>query len=70
MKCKNCKWFIPANHIFDTRKNYNTCDNPNFVYVGSSPVPDHGLGYWDYESYSAGFYVGEEFGCIHWRAKE
>lgn len=21
---------------------------------------------WDYESYCAGVYVGEKFGCIHW----
>lgn len=24
---------------------------------------------WDYESYSAGCYVGPKFGCIHWEAK-
>jgi hypothetical protein len=25
---------------------------------------------WDYEGYSAGVYVGEKFGCIHWVKKE
>ena len=24
---------------------------------------------WDYEGYSAGTYVGENFGCIHWEKK-
>jgi len=25
---------------------------------------------WDYEGYSAGVYVGVNFGCIHWMKKE
>ena len=25
---------------------------------------------WDYEGYSAGVYVGQKFGCIHWIAKD
>lgn len=56
--CKNCEhWFK------DTR----TCDSTAFVYTGNGePMPNYGLGYWDTDSYHAGFQTGENFGCIHW----
>jgi len=66
MYCKDCKYFRPARDGYDAEKNNNTCDNDKFFieYIGQV-TPHNALVYWDYEGYSAGFYVGEEFGCIH-----
>ena len=68
--CKSCKHFTRMESDFD--KQYHgahagTCDSEKFIYEGE--VPKDGLSYWDYESYSAGFHVGEDFGCIHFEAK-
>lgn len=47
------------------------CSNPAFVYTGEGDeVPFNGLGYWDYESYQAGFRVGCNFGCIHFERRQ
>ena len=39
-----------------------TCKSDRFVY--DEKTPKDGLHYWDYESYSAGFDTGEDFGCV------
>ena len=60
--CKYCKYFDGA----------SGCNSDKFVYVGvfeDAEMSEDGLGYWDYESYAAGFNVGERFGCIHWEEK-
>lgn len=56
--CKNCKYFSK-----DKDENYGDCVNEHFVYDETTPI--NGLMYADYEGYAANFYVGEEFGCIH-----
>lgn len=56
--CKNCKYFLK-----DEDNNYGDCENAHFVYDETTPI--NGLMYVDYEGYAANFYVGEEFGCIH-----
>lgn len=63
MRCKDCKYFTRSEKGMN-----NFCHNPKFVY--QDVKEDDQLAYWDYESYSAGFYVGENFGCIHFEAKE
>jgi len=57
--CKNC-----------THWEKNNCDCDKFVYEGYDEPPIDGLVYWDYESYSAGFETGEQFGCIHFKRGE
>jgi len=70
--CKNCAFFVKA---LDPKSKYsyeneNKCISPKFVYVtynGETPID--GLGYWDAECWKAGFYVGENFGCIHFNKR-
>lgn len=46
------------------------CSCPKFVYTGREDnYPRDGLEYCDYECYSAGFRTGEDFGCVHFKAK-
>jgi hypothetical protein len=68
--CKNCEYFkYSDDKIY--QKHQGECSNPNFIYTGDGgEVAINGLGYWDCESYYAGFDVGEEFGCIHFKEKE
>ena len=71
MRCKNCiHW---KEHVDDESVLFGgVCDSEKFVYEGccteEEPEED-GLKYFDYEGYSAGFYTGPEFGCIHFREK-
>lgn len=62
MRCKDCKFFTRAKKGME-----HSCKNPKFVYEDIEE--DDQLAYWDYESYSAGFNVGENFGCIHFEIK-
>ena len=65
--CKNCTFFKYNKYL----KNEHDCSNPHFKYTGDLSEPNSDdLGYSDYEGYSAGFSVGEDFGCIHWKQKE
>lgn len=57
-KC-SCEKFLNANK--DYHKIYD--ENDNFIREKDT------LEYWDYESYSCGFDVGEDFGCIHFKEK-
>ena len=61
MRCKNCRHFTRAKEGIE-----HSCNSPKFVYEDIKE--DDQLGYWDYEGYSAGFNVGENFGCIHFEA--
>ena len=62
MRCKDCKFFTRAKKGME-----HSCKNPKFVYEDIEE--DDQLAYWDYGSYSAGFNVGENFGCIHFEMK-
>ena len=68
-RCGTCENFRRYTDAFDVEyhgKHAGTCNSDKFVYdEGHQPPPD-GLRYWDYEGYSAGFAVGDQFGCIHW----
>lgn len=75
IKCKNCKYFIRNNIDNGWGNNkYGSCNCDKFVYGGSYEKEKVGqndrLFYEDFESYSAGFEVGENFGCIHWEKNE
>lgn len=74
--CKNCKYWKRDCDL----ECYGTCDNPSFEYESAycyerhkkeqdKPILKNKLFYMDYESYSAGFETGEEFGCIHFENK-
>ena len=47
-------------------KHAGRCNSDKFIYDEDTKPPMDGLRYWDSEGYSAGFEVGENFGCIHW----
>ena len=76
MKCKNCiHW---KKHEPEGKNNYlifgGDCDSEKFVYDGmdthfDKDPDDDMMQYFDYEGYSAGFYTGPEFGCIHFKEK-
>lgn len=58
--CNKCKHFKPS----DYDKGFGDCALMGDCNEG---MTDDTRAYgWDYESYSAGVYVGENFGCIHW----
>ncbi len=60
-RCNTCKFWTREKDTI-----IGDCICPKFVYSGDGQSPDtDGLGYWDYESYKAGFDTGQEFGCIH-----
>ena len=68
MYCKNCKFFkidrVEHNNI--TR---GYCLSSKFKFSFELESED-GLIYHDCEDYSAGLYVGEFFGCVHFKEKE
>jgi hypothetical protein len=58
--CDKCAHYTPAK--WD--EGFGDCDLMDDANDGK---PDNARAYgWDYEGYSAGVYVGEKFGCIHW----
>ena len=69
MYCKDCKYYneMPRRH---DEVNHGRCDSKKFVESNNHISGDDALYYWDYESYSAEFEVGEMFGCIHFKIKE
>ena len=71
--CKNCKHWKRMTDAFDVSYHgpaAGNCLSHKFVYSPQdNKVPADGLEYYDAESYSAGFYTGENFGCIHWAAR-
>lgn len=71
--CGSCKHWKRVSEPFDIEyhgAHTGTCKSKSFVYQQRGEVPVNGLAYYDYESYSAGFYTGEAFGCIHWKKKD
>jgi len=72
-KCKNCKYFTPADFVV---MNHNKCRNSSFIYevLDWKPLMDKAhsdsLYYFDDDERAAGFYPGENFGCIHWEEKK
>jgi hypothetical protein len=71
-RCKNCANFTHYSDSWDVEyrgAHAGVCRSDKFLYSDSPQVARDGLRYWDFEGYSAGFEVGEAFGCIHWVAK-
>ena len=63
-KCGKCENYTPSK--WD--EGFGDCDLMDDANDGK---PDNTRAYgWDYEGYSAGVYVGVNFGCIHWMKKE
>jgi hypothetical protein len=71
--CKTCRNFV-TDELID--KSFGTCllmgDANDYDFYSDKttlkPWTDRCYG-WDYESYKAGTYVGENFGCIHWEKR-
>jgi hypothetical protein len=65
--CKNCVSFETK----EKNGKFGSCYNEKLAYGEEvKDRKDDMLIYYDYESYDAGFYVGINFGCIHWEGKE
>ena len=67
--CGSCTHWKRVSESFDIKyhgAHTGECKSENFVYQQHGEVPVNGLAYYDCEGYSAGFYTGEAFGCIHW----
>lgn len=78
MYCKDCKFykFDRVDQILDDELyrvkmeiNRGTCNNNNLRF-GWELENDSQLIYHDSEDYSAALYVGELFGCVHFKEKE
>ena len=64
-RCVTCRFWerlVEGEHL-------GLCSSEKFVESDLDDCPIDGLEYWDYESNSAGFNTGEQFGCIHWKLK-
>lgn len=71
--CKNCRYYSPFEE--EKEKGFGNCNCSKFKYEGAYNWKEKGLEkdnllYMDYEWYNASIEVGEEFGCIHFRAEE
>ena len=69
--CKDCKNF----NADDLYVGFGDCslmeDSNKFLFQPKSRTAKLDRCYgWDYEGYVAGVYVGENFGCIHWKEKK
>ena len=68
--CKNCKYY----EIKTMEKEFGKCYCSKFLNNNDLPWEyerdKDTLLYWDFECYSCGFDVGEEFGCIHFENKQ
>lgn len=74
MKCSDCKhWerYTDKSIIKSRGEHSGECDSDKFVNLewADKSITDQ-LMYWDYESYAAGFFTGENFGCIHFEVRE
>lgn len=79
--CKNCKYFEKEEDRF-VEKNFGSCLCEKFVYLHADKydesyagdefekliLEDDMVAYEDAEMYAARFYVGGNFGCVHFQA--
>lgn len=68
MYCKDCK-FYKYDRVEYNNLTRGECLNSKFKFSFELESEDE-LIYHDSENYSAGFYVGEMFGCVHFKEKE
>jgi hypothetical protein len=70
IKCYNCKNYI-ADDLYIGFGECNLMQDSNkFEFMPKELTAEKDKCYgWDSESYVAGVYVGENFGCIHWMIK-
>lgn len=68
--CKNCEYYKK----YRDKRVFGQCKCKKFLNANKLSWnyrrKKDTLEYWDYECYSCGFDVGEEFGCIHFTEKE
>lgn len=69
MKCKDCKHGSEVEYRRPLLNCDLALDANDFIDNDPSLPLDRVLG-WDGEGYSAGVYVGPEFGCIHFSPKD
>jgi len=69
IRCKDCRFFTAGESYCEPNDGpFGSCGHEAFAYSDGVPGDakrTDGLYYSDYEGYSAGFSVGEDFGCIH-----
>jgi hypothetical protein len=69
MNCKDCKYFTPYVNV-----DWGMCSHPKLIDDDEETVetgfcPDDGLRA-TCDEYRGGFYVGPNFGCIHFEQKQ
>jgi hypothetical protein len=69
--CDKCKYWSAPKVPYSRQIFNGECAHSKFVYSSiykgiETETPEDGLMYWDYDDYSASFYTGPKFGCIHW----
>ena len=64
--CKNCAfWKESTDYV-----GWGNCSNDIFEYTGASDASEKALfGYWDSESFAAGFRIKSNFCCIGFKNK-
>ena len=66
MYCRDCQYWRKLKE-----EEFGDCSNNHFIYDDvCGKTPQDGLGYTDYEGYSAQFWTGPDFGCIHFEPRE
>ena len=75
--CKDCGFWKPIpgsdniGHDWPCYQHHGKCSCEFFIYEDSLDIlyDSRSFLYWDGEGYSAGFYPGKDFGCIHFKAR-
>ena len=69
--CKNCKYWEKQADNEIRKDGLGICKSKKFRYMYDIDIyPIDGLVYWDADYYEAGIFVGQDFGCIHWKKKK
>lgn len=69
MKCKKCIYWSQDSH--EQEEDFlGECNSDRFIEPCGAKTDKGALYYYDYDGYSAGFFTGEDFGCIYFKQKE
>ena len=68
--CKNCKFYKAPGDTLTNENDRGTCNCDKLAEIDETEGKlDDRLAYTDYEGYASYLWVGENFGCIHFKSK-
>ena len=68
--CKNCKYYEGYTDDIYIEDDKGSCSCPKIINDEPEKLPlNDKAEYTDYEGYMAYFFVGKNFGCIHFKSK-